>query len=319
MNASPSVSITADGYEAAIALRGGQLLSLTTAEPGSSDRQNLIVPAHRGAGAYSGAVLAPWPNRLAGATYTYAGTSYELEPTEESTGAALHGLLHSVECTVQYQRPNEVHLSGVIEETPGYPFRVEVILVYRLSAQIGLTVTLMARYTPPKQEETGGSSETEELQQEVTQRATAPFGAGFHPYLTAGDAPLKACRLKLPATTVAKTKSSGKVVSTRAVSGDLDLTSAPLLAGLTIDHAYTGLPEEGWSAELVHGPSGLVVRMISDTPWVQVYTGDRIQRAGVAVEPMTCPPNAFNSGKNLVELQPYQWFRVGFSLEAIRR
>ena len=41
-------------------------------------------------------------------------------------------------------------------------------------------------------------------------------------------------------------------------------------------------------------------------PYVQLFTGDRpdVQRRGFAVEPMTCPPNAFNTGEGLIRLEP---------------
>lgn len=299
----PTVTIAAGGYTARVALRGGQLLSLTSQDPVTGSAQNLIVPAEHTEGAFAGAVLAPWPNRVVKASYVYDGSTYQLPVTEEATGAALHGLLHGVDLTVQYQRESEVHLAGVIEPSQGYPFRLEAVLVYRVAGQLGLTTTLSTRYAPQGNE---------------NDAAAAPFGAGFHPYLTAGDAPLRTCRLRLPAAIVAKTKASGKVVGSHAVSGDLDLTDGPLLAGLDIDHAYTNLPKGGWSAELMHGPSGFMVRMIADTPWAQVYTGEAVNRAGVAVEPMTCPPNAFNSGRDLINLEPGTWHRVGYSLEAFR-
>jgi aldose 1-epimerase len=42
---------------------------------------------------------------------------------------------------------------------------------------------------------------------------------------------------------------------------------------------------------------------------VTVYTGDTVQpasrrRQSLAIEPMTCPPNAFVSGEDLLTLQP---------------
>lgn len=308
-----SLTIAADGYTAEVALRGGQLLSLTSTDPSSGAGQDLIVPAAAAEGAFAGAVLAPWPNRIEQARYVHRETTYQLDVNEESTGAAIHGLLHDVDLTVQQQREDQVQLVGVLEPTEGYPFRLEVVLTYRVSSFLGLTATLAVRYIPDATPEAEGTDDDAEAA-----APTAPFGVGFHPYLTAGGAPLKTCRLRLPATTVAKTKASGKMVSRKSVSGDMDLTSGPLLSGLKIDHAYTGLPDEGWTAELLHGPSGMMVRMISDTPWVQVYTGERINRAGVAVEPMTCPPNAFNSGHNLMQLAPYEWVRVGYSIEAIR-
>ncbi len=42
--------------------------------------------------------------------------------------------------------------------------------------------------------------------------------------------------------------------------------------------------------------------------WLQVFTGDPLEpehrRTALAVEPMTCPPNAFVSGQDLLVLQP---------------
>lgn len=312
MNASTTtVTISAGGYTAEIATRGGQLLSLTSQDPASGVAQNLIVPAARTEGAFAGAVLAPWPNRIAEASYSHGEQTFELPVNEEETGAALHGLLYDVDLNIQLERESEVHLGGSIEPTQGYPFRLEVALIYRVAEHLGLSVTLSARHAPESPTDDADSPE-------ATGVSAPPFGAGFHPYLTAADAPLRSCRLRLPAETVASTQANGKVLDRSPVSGDLDLTDGPLLAGLTIDHAYTDLPQEGWTAELLHGPSGLMVRMIADTPWAQVYTGDEIGRAGVAVEPMTCPPDAFNSGENLVHLESGDWFRVGYSLEALR-
>ena len=45
-------------------------------------------------------------------------------------------------------------------------------------------------------------------------------------------------------------------------------------------------------------------------PYLQVYTGDGLEkgrrRTSVAIEPMTCPPDALRSGKDLVILEPGQ-------------
>lgn len=442
MDATNSVSITGGGYTAEVSLLGGQLLTLTHHE------DELIVPAAQTEGAFAGAVLAPWPNRTQGGSYTYAGVEHMLPVNEEATGAALHGLLLDLPLHVISQKESEVQLSGWLESSEGYPFGLDIALTYRVSADVGLAATLMARYRPEELEEDGAleagaplteqddadldsdqpkdsddlvdgeheagdlddsdldandldtvdqdddvaelgaedpggnspteaedaGSETAETTNADTTDAdaadddaaadeaaaddaaelnlaasasedrettstdanleegddvstetspasvpqTAPFGAGFHPYLTAGGASLTECRLRLPARTVLHTEADGAVTGREPVSQDFDLTNGPLLAGRSIDHAFTDLPEEGWTAELVHGPSGFVVRMIADSPWVQVYTGERIGRAGVAVEPMTCPPNALNSGEDLIHLVPGEWFRTGFSIEAIR-
>jgi galactose mutarotase-like enzyme len=467
-----SVTLSAGDYTAEIGLRGGQLLRLTHGE------DDHIVPASRGAAGYPGAVLAPWPNRVAEATYAHQDIVYDLEANEERTGAALHGLLTDVDLTVRAEHDDHTELAGTIEPTSGYPFRVEVVLFYRLSPATGLASTFMARYRPDEESTAGeadadsaeseeadvleaedaaaedaaaedaaaedpvledavvadesavhlghedaaqaqdepdsaaepadaaeasaeaelnteGNSSTEgdpelaadgekaddaesaqdaedsddveplddsepsedtepseeaepsedaEAAAEAEDSAvdspgdsaedgaedgaaagpaeagplTAPFGAGFHPYLTAAGAALHECRLRLPARTVLTTAASGHVEGREAVAGDFDLSRGPLLGDRTIDHAYTDLPEEGWFAELSHGPTGFTVRMIADARWAQIYTGEAIDRAGVAVEPMSCPPDAFNSGEDLVQLAPGEWFRMGYSIEAIR-
>jgi aldose 1-epimerase len=42
--------------------------------------------------------------------------------------------------------------------------------------------------------------------------------------------------------------------------------------------------------------------------WLQVFTGDPLgqdmRRLALAIEPMTCPPNAFVTGTNLITLAP---------------
>ena len=46
-------------------------------------------------------------------------------------------------------------------------------------------------------------------------------------------------------------------------------------------------------------------------PYLQIFTGDTLpqperRRTGLAVEPMTCAPDAFNSGEGLITLEPGQ-------------
>jgi len=57
-------------------------------------------------------------------------------------------------------------------------------------------------------------------------------------------------------------------------------------------------------------------------PWVQVHTADRpepaLNRSGIAVEPMTCPPDAFNSGDDLVILDPGARHEASWVIRAIQ-
>lgn len=60
--------------------------------------------------------------------------------------------------------------------------------------------------------------------------------------------------------------------------------------------------------------SGVGTSLSSDARWLQVYSADDIGRVGVAVEPMSCPPNAFNSGTDLVGLGPGQSYALTASI-----
>ncbi|WP_258934498.1 hypothetical protein [Nesterenkonia pannonica] len=128
-------------------------------------------------------MLAPWPNRVAGAKYLHEGQKMHLSITEPETGSAIHGLLTDVRFDILLRRASEVHLQGFIPPAEGYPFPLEVVIIYRVGAAFGMAVTLMARYVPQEGDERS--------------LAAAPFGVGFHPYLTVGEAPLKECRLRL--------------------------------------------------------------------------------------------------------------------------
>jgi aldose 1-epimerase len=52
-------------------------------------------------------------------------------------------------------------------------------------------------------------------------------------------------------------------------------------------------------------------------PWLQVFTGDLadIGRRGLAVEPMSCPPQAFRTGEGLIRLEPGDSWSGGWGIE----
>src|SRR5690606_6630449 len=168
-----------------------------------------------------------------------------------------------------------------------YPFRLALEVLYTLTPD-GLTTTLTA--------------------QNIGDRP-APYGCGPHPWLLAGDGPVDGWELELPASRVL-------LVDERLVPRELtdvagtpyDFRSPRLIGGTAIDHAFTGLAAdaEGLARVRLRGPAGGVeVRWDPRVlPWVQVCTGTGLGHRGLAVEPMTCPPDAFNSGTDVVVLQP---------------
>ncbi|MGO2097252.1 MAG: aldose 1-epimerase family protein [Candidatus Microbacterium stercoravium] len=280
--------ISAHGYEAVIASVGA---SLRVLRYGGRD---LIVPfdADQVRPAYRGATLAPWPNRVVDGRYSFGGADHQLALTEPARGHALHGLLAWAEFTDRVVEADRVVLAAVIQPQLGYPFRVEVAVEFRLGSD-GLDQTVTVRNI--------GTD-------------AAPWGTGPHPYLVAGEGRVDDWTLTLPASevlTVTSDRLSPVAVESIDRHPEWDFRAPRLIGDVFIDHAFTELARTDGTTEVrVVAADGRGVALSWDEtcPWVQVHTADTdhtaTHRIGLAVEPMTCPPDAFNSQVDLVVLEP---------------
>jgi aldose 1-epimerase len=236
-----------------------------------------------------GQMLIPWPNRLQDGNYDFDGRRHQLPLTEPEHSNAIHGLVRWVAWGAREHDPHRVVLGHVLHPQPGYPFELELAIAYELSAS-GLTVRTTATNT--------GSS-------------ASPYGSGAHPYLMLGEETIGDVLLHVPARTALRSDDRGIPVGTVAVAGtNLDFRSPRRIGETKLDHGYTDLERDGAglaciTVEAVDG-SGRTLWVDEGYPYVMVFTGDisDVQRHGLAVEPMTCPPNAFRSGEALVTLEP---------------
>jgi aldose 1-epimerase len=241
---------------------------------------------------FAGSLLAPWPNRIRDGRYQVDGTSYQLPVTEPERGNALHGLVVWERFDAQRYDDTAVTLTHQLVPTPGYPFEIEIVARYELG-DAGLTTTIRARNLG---------------------RMAAPWGTAAHPYLLGGDGRVDTWTLSLPAGQVLDVTPDRLLPeSSGPVREDLDFRSPREIGRTVIDHAFTGLvPDtDGLARARLYGRSYGGVECTWDPavlPWVQVHTGDlpgsEDSRQGLALEPMTCPPDAFNSGTGLVQLAP---------------
>jgi aldose 1-epimerase len=237
-----------------------------------------------------GQTLLPWPNRLAGGRYSFGDSSYQLALTEPTKGNAIHGLTRWVNWTVDSQTESGVVMALSLHPQPGYPFALEFRLEYTLS-DAGLTVRTTATNVGD---------------------APCPYGTGAHPYLTAGTDTVDGATVQGPGRRYLPTDDNGIPTGTEDVEGGpYDFRQPRSLDGAEVDHCFTDLErdEDGIATVTLAGPDRSVRLWVDGGyRYLQVFTGDTLvperRRRGLAVEPMTCPPDAFRSGEGLIVLEP---------------
>ncbi|GLZ42607.1 aldose 1-epimerase family protein [Actinokineospora sp. NBRC 105648] len=238
----------------------------------------------------AGAVLVPWPNRVAGAVWTHEGEQLHLEVTEAARGNASHGLVRRETWEVVEHAESSVTLAVVVDGRPGWPFPFRATMTYALD-ETGLTVTHGVENLGERR---------------------MPFGVGAHPYPRPAGIDVDDCVLTLAATTHLPLDPERMVPTGDAVP--VEKVDRPLRE-LNLDDAYGGCEPgaDGLVRHTLRAPGG-GVEVWADAVfrWVQVYTPDSFpgREAGraVAIEPMTCPPDALNSGTDLLFLDPgAQW------------
>ena len=280
--------IGAGAYSAAVTGLGAGLRELThRGEPVIAGYQPDELPPGG-----AGQLLAPWPNRIDGGRYSLAGADHQLDLSEPANGNAIHGLTRWMPWAAVRHDAETVLLRTSVLGRAGYPFCLEIDAEYQLSEDRGLRVSITARNTGSR---------------------PAPYGTGSHPYLNAGLPTVDECTLSLPVARWLPADARGiPAGEARDVAGtDADFRTVRPIGDVRLDHALTALTrdEQGraW-ARLASGRAQVSLWAGQGYHWLQVFTGDTLdatrRRRALAVEPMTCPPNAFATGTDLIILDP---------------
>jgi aldose 1-epimerase len=223
--------------------------------------------------------LIPWPNRIRDGRYTFDGTSQQLPLTEPARHNASHGLARYVPWVLVDHKADSVTNRIRIHPQPGWPGTLESTITHQLS-QDGLTVTVEAT-----------NAGTTDL----------PFGYGAHPYLTVGESTVDEVALTVPATSYLEVDDDRLLpLKLSPVEGTAyDLREGRVLGSMSLDTAMSDLARDSdgrWRVRLVLGDRYAELWGDETMRWAQVFTGGPKRDLSVAVEPMTCGPDAFNAG-----------------------
>jgi aldose 1-epimerase len=293
-------SIEADGHRAVVVEVGGVLRHYSVGDVEVLDGFSAeeISPAS------AGQILAPWPNRIRDGQYTFDGQAYQLGLTEPARHNAIHGLVNWARWTAVEQSADAVTLEVEVPAQVGYPWWLRLRTRWSVSAD-GLR-----------------------CDQEVvnTSGTNAPWGYSVHPYLRLPGVPVDEILLHVPGRKRIVADARLLPIGAVKVAGtDYDYTE-PRRIGIQILDTTFG--------DIEHDADGITEVTIADpssdakvTVWAddkfhywQVFSGDTLHgerfRRSVAIEPMTCPPDAFRTGRDLVVLEPGETWTASWGIRS---
>ncbi|WP_157007828.1 aldose 1-epimerase family protein [Agromyces laixinhei] len=248
----------------------------------------------------AGIVLVPWPNRIRDGRWSHDGVDHQLAISEPDRNNAIHGLLRYAEYKPIARERNSVTLSATVYPQLGFPYLLGTAVHYELDAD-GLRVT---HYV----ENLGADP--------------APVAIGTHPYLKIGGVPTADLVLRLDA--ASHIEVDDRLLPTGEVPVDgteWDFREGRRVGDVSLDDAFGEIAsEDGQVLHTLTAPDGRSVSIWADTAfeYVQVYTTDRFPGepggVAVAVEPMTAPAEAFNSGRGLRWLDPGEEWQLSWGI-----
>lgn len=244
----------------------------------------------------SGVVLAPWPNRVRDGVWDDDGTTQRLSISEPKLHNASHGLLRFTAYEIE-QTDAAATLRATIHPQTGFPYEIETTVAYALTdAGIEVTHTLTNRSD-----------------------AAAPAALGTHPFVTIGDVDPHDLVLTVPATTQFDADERMLPVCTSPASPAL--REGVRLGDITLDTGFTDLARDtdGFVRHSLTAPDGrrVTLRQGEGFDYVQVYTTTNYpgHDLAVAIEPMTAPADALNSGLGIRRLAPGETWSLTWGVE----
>lgn len=244
----------------------------------------------------SGVVLAPWPNRVRDGVWDDGGTTQQLSISEPKLRNASHGLLRFTAYEIE-QTDAAATLRATIHPQTGFPYEIATTVTYALTdAGIEVTHTLTNRSD-----------------------AAAPAALGTHPFVTIGDADPHDLVLTVPAAT--QFDADERMLPTGTSPAPAALREGVRLGDIALDTGFTDLTRDadGFVRHFLTAPDGrrVTLRQGEGFDYVQVYTTTNYpgHDLAVAIEPMTAPADALNSGLGIRRLAPDETWRLTWGVE----
>jgi aldose 1-epimerase len=291
-------TIAAGGHEAVVVEVGGGLREYRAAGVAYVDGFDIgeMCPGS------AGQVLAPWPNRVRDGRYRFGGETRQLALTEPTRHNAIHGLVHWARWRCIEQSPGAVTVECQLPAQPGYPW----------------PLLLRTRWS------VGGDGLRAEHEATNIGTQACPFGLAAHPYLRLPGVPVEHTLLRVPARSrLLLDARMLPIGAAKVAASEYDFTEPRRIGAKMLDTTFGEVAhdEHGRSTVTLSSGDGDRLAIWADAAfrWWQVYTADTLAgarfRRAVAIEPMTCPPDAFRSGRDLIVLEPGETWRGSWGID----
>ncbi len=235
----------------------------------------------------AGMHLFPWPSRIQYGRYSFGGKDYQLPVNEQPRQNAIHGLVQYGPFEVVDEFADATLARLTIRHrfagVEGYPFPFELDVTHEFTPDGRLTLAYVARNTG---------------------KSAMPLGLGWHPYFHL-DEPVDTLQISFPAEAAYHLDNQMIPVAKDFM---VETKSAFPLADRVLDLPYSVYKDGGKATTQLTSPAGgVTLNVWQETGegkfnFVVIYTPPKRNR--IAIEPMTCNVNAFNSGEGLVTLEP---------------
>lgn len=222
-------------------------------------------------------LMFPFPGRVKNGSYIYKNKQYQLKQNEQHRDNAIHGLIAHKSFTLTHSASNEnqVNLSfsySVKNADKGFPYDFDIIMHYTIKEdQVNLDFEISN-----------------------TGKEAFPFALGWHPYFKTNDLSNNTLSFK----TSEEILCNENMIPTGTKKiGDFDDFK---ISNTHFDTCYV------MNSHLITLKTQQYIAKINienkNQQYVQLFTP--ALRDCIAIEPMSCIPDAFNNGKGLSELSP---------------
>jgi len=240
--------------------------------------------------------LLPFPNRIRDGKYFFDGKEYTLDINKPDENNAIHGFFWNKAFEITDEKCSGTSATVTLQhyyngDYKGYPF------------------PFIARY--------GYELKDEEFLINVavinSGKNSMPLGIGWHPYFTFNKR-VDELQLQLPECSILET--DARLIPNGKRKHYPDFQSLQTIGSHSFDTAFKLDGKNAFETKLLDAQSGVTIRLQQDASfrYLQVYIPP--DRNSIALEPMTCPANAFNSGDGLIVLKEKERFegRIKVSL-----